>query len=129
MSERQDTQASDALPDPGFDPAEADGAFQVRDRAGALHRLPGIAGYRLMEIMRDFGLPIAASCGGAAACGTCHVYIDAGWLSRLEPPRADEEAQLDQLLAVQPASRLACQIIWDEATLDGLSLTLAPEEE
>lgn len=111
-----------------FDPALADGAFRVTDRAGVRHLLPGVNGFRLMEIMRECGLDVPATCGGACLCGTCHITVDPAWLDRLPPPREDEEAMLDRLVHVGPRSRLACQIIW-EATLDGLRVELAPLEE
>jgi ferredoxin, 2Fe-2S len=116
------------MADTEFDPELADGQFTVRDRMGDLHILPGMDGYRLMEIMRDLGLPILATCGGACACGTCHVYIDAADFTRLPVACQDEEARLDELVFLQPNSRLACQLIWDRAAMDGLGLTLAPLE-
>ncbi len=111
-----------------FDPDLADGAFHVLDRAGVRHLLPGLTGFRLMEIMRECGVEMPENCGGSVACGTCHVYVDPDWLARLVPPREDEEAMLDQLLHTKPNSRLSCQILWDQA-LDGLRLTLAQPEE
>lgn len=110
-----------------FDEALADGTFRVIDRHGNTQRLPGVEGMSLMEILRGFDLPVLATCGGAAACGTCHVYVDAAFAARLPPPSAEEEWQLDHLLAVTPTSRLACQIIWHKDVLDGLSVALAPE--
>ncbi|MCA3626104.1 MAG: 2Fe-2S iron-sulfur cluster binding domain-containing protein [Methylobacterium sp.] len=110
-----------------FDPALADGAFQVLDRGGVRHLLPGLDGFRLMEIMRECGVEMPENCGGAVACGTCHVYVDPDWFARLVPAREDEEAMLDQLLHARPNSRLSCQILW-EAALDGLRLMLAPPE-
>lgn len=111
-----------------FDPSLADGAFRVTDRTGVHHLLPGVNGFRLMEIMRECGLDVPATCGGACLCGTCHVFVDAAWSERLPAPRADEEAMLDQLSGVNPHSRLACQILWSGADLDGLRVTLAPLE-
>lgn len=111
-----------------FDDDLADGFFTVIDREGKTHRLPGMNGFRLMEIMRDFGMDIAATCGGAAACGTCHVYVDPAFLGRLSEPNGDEEYQLDSLLNYKPNSRLSCQILWDQAVLDGLTVTLGPKE-
>ncbi len=112
-----------------FDPALADGAFHVVDRAGLRHLLPGVNGFRLMEIMRECGLDIPATCGGACLCGTCHVFVDPVWSEKLPAPREDEEAMLDQLVSLSPHSRLACQIIWNGEILDGLRVTLAPLEE
>lgn len=111
-----------------FDEALADGTFRVIDREGRVQRLPGVEGMSLMEILREFDLPILATCGGAAACGTCHVFVEPAFMPRLAPPREEEEWQLDRLLNASPASRLACQIIWRKELLDGVTLTLAPSE-
>lgn len=118
------------MPDPLSDDdfALADGTFHVVDRDGHSHHLPGVNGYRLMEIMRDFGLDVPATCGGACLCGTCHVYLDAIWVDKLPAAQPDEEALLDHLVNTDAGSRLACQIIWDGTTLDGLNVTLAPLE-
>ena len=110
-----------------FDEALADGTFRVIDRQGRARSLPGVEGMSLMEILRGFDLPIAATCGGAAACGTCHVYVDPAFASRLAPPLAEEEWQLDHLVSAKSQSRLSCQILWRKALLDGLTVTLAPE--
>jgi 2Fe-2S ferredoxin len=106
----------------------ADGWLNVVGRDGARRLLPAVDGFRVMEIMRDLGIPIAATCGGAAACGTCHVYVAEADLSRLPEAGPDELAQLDRLIAVRANSRLSCQIIWDRMKLDGLTVTLAPVE-
>ncbi|MCA0399584.1 MAG: 2Fe-2S iron-sulfur cluster binding domain-containing protein [Proteobacteria bacterium] len=119
---------SHAVPVEGFDPTLADGSFTLLDREGGLHRLPGLAGYRMMEIIRDFGFDIPAICGGAAACGTCHVYVEPGDMARLAEPSEEESYQLDHLLTYQPQSRLSCQIIWDRAVHDGMHVALAPKE-
>ena len=63
-----------------------------------------------MEILRDGGLDIAAECGGACACATCHVYVNDGWYEKLPPPSEAEIDMLDMALAVEPNSRLSCQI-------------------
>src|SRR4030043_43343 len=39
----------------------------VRMPDGALHRLDALEGWRVMEVIRDWGLPIKAECGGARA--------------------------------------------------------------
>lgn len=98
----------------------------VTDREGAEHQLDALAGWRVMEIIRDNGLPIKAECGGACACATCHVYVSEDWLPNLPPMQDDEEEMLDEAMAVEPNSRLSCQIIMGEE-LDGLKVTLAPE--
>ncbi|HOO82708.1 MAG TPA: 2Fe-2S iron-sulfur cluster-binding protein [Alphaproteobacteria bacterium] len=96
----------------------------VTDQNGVEHALDAVEGWRVMEIIRDHGLPIKAECGGACACATCHVYVDENWLSKLAMMRDDEEEMLDEAFDVQDNSRLSCQIIMDES-LDGLKVRLA----
>ncbi len=81
-----------------------------------------------METLRDAGLPVEAICGGCCSCATCHVYIDADWTSIAGPRTDDEDELLQTTEHMDPAfSRLGCQIPI-EPKLDGLRLTLAPEE-
>ena len=97
----------------------------VIGRDGAEHALEAVEGWRVMEIIREHGLPIKAECGGACACATCHVYVEESWLARLPAMREDEENMLDEAFEVQDNSRLSCQLIMDEV-LDGLRVVLAP---
>ena len=71
---------------------------------------------------------IDGDCGGAAACATCHVYVDPNWIARTGTAASDmEKSMLEFAEEVQENSRLACQIpITDE--LDGLILKL-PEKQ
>ncbi|MBB4021681.1 2Fe-2S ferredoxin [Confluentimicrobium naphthalenivorans] len=80
-----------------------------------------------MHVLRDAGYHIAAECGGAAACGTCHVYVDEAWLSKLPEAGEIEAEMVDLLEETKPTSRLSCQVQMDDS-LDGLKVTLAPEE-
>jgi len=96
------------------------------DRKGAEHVIEGRDGWSVMEILRDAGLPVAAECGGACACATCHVYVNDGWYEKLAPPSDAEVDMLDMALAVEPNSRLSCQIVCADA-LDGIKVTVAPE--
>lgn len=98
----------------------------VTDRNGVVHELKGRDDWSAMEVIRDANLPMAAECGGACACATCHVYVAEAWQQRLPQARQQEVDMLDFGVAVQDNSRLACQIrLADD--LDGLELTLAPE--
>ena len=96
------------------------------DRKGAEHIVDGRDGWSIMEILRDAGLPIAAECGGACACATCHVYVNDGWYEKLAPPSDAEVDMLDMALAVEPNSRLSCQLVCADE-LDGIKVTIAPE--
>jgi len=96
------------------------------DREGAEHTLKGRDGWTVMEILRDAGLPIAAECGGACACATCHVYVEDGWYEKLAKPSDAEIDMLDMALAVEPNSRLSCQLTC-APELDGIQVKIAPE--
>ncbi|MFN7114550.1 MAG: 2Fe-2S iron-sulfur cluster-binding protein [Alphaproteobacteria bacterium] len=105
----------------------------VNDRAGLRRELDAISGWRVMEIIRDYGmadpdLAIKAECGGALACGTCHVYVAKEWQDKIPAASADEIYMLDEAFDVTEDSRLCCQIIMDD-TLDGIEVTLAPGSE
>lgn len=103
--------------------------IKVTDMEGLDHELDGIEGWRVMEIIRDSGLPIRADCGGACCCATCHVYVDGKWEDKLLPPSDDERDLLDdQAMGLRDNSRLSCQILMREE-LDGLEVTLAPGTE
>jgi len=99
----------------------------VTDREGKEHTLPALDGWRVMEVIRDHGLPIKAECGGACACATCHVYVAEEWLEKLVPPTDEEVDMLDQAFDVEDNSRLSCQILMS-ADLSGLQVTLAPAD-
>jgi 2Fe-2S ferredoxin len=63
---------------------------------------------------------IVAECGGAAQCGTCHVYVEEPFLVKLPPMQDDENAMLDTTACPRrPNSRLSCQIPVTKE-LDGL---------
>jgi ferredoxin, 2Fe-2S len=101
----------------------------VTDRKGTVREVEAEDGLALMFVLRDHaGLPVEGLCGGCAACGTCHVFVDDDWVDRLPPRQPAEADMLDQLYHVDDRrSRLSCQVTATPA-LDGLCLTLAPEE-
>ena len=81
-----------------------------------------------MENIRNAGYDeLLALCGGCCSCATCHVHVDEPWLDSLPPMGADEDDLLDSSSHRRPNSRLSCKIELDEA-LDGLSVTIAPED-
>ena len=78
-------------------------------------------GTSLMEAaVQNMVSGIDADCGGVAACGTCHVYIDPAWVAKVGPANEGHEAQMLTLTDnAAPNSRLSCQVqVTDE--LDGL---------
>lgn len=98
----------------------------VTDREGKVHELEAREDWSAMEVIRDANLPLAAECGGACACATCHVYVDEAWRAKLPETQQQEIDMLDFGVAVQENSRLSCQIKM-VTELDGLKVTLAPE--
>jgi 2Fe-2S ferredoxin len=99
----------------------------VIDRAGSEHTLDAEAGQTVMEILRDQDLDVAAICGGCCSCATCHVYVDPEWMDKLPPRQGDEAELVQELEGHQDNSRLSCQIEFT-ADLDGLKVTIAPDE-
>jgi 2Fe-2S ferredoxin len=102
------------------------GSVFVVDRNGVEHELPAEPGKKVMEIIRDAGLPIEALCGGCCACSTCHVYVDEEWLPKLAPAQADEIETLGLAFEVRDTSRLSCQLPYTPE-LDGMRMTLGAE--
>ncbi|HRJ69538.1 MAG TPA: 2Fe-2S iron-sulfur cluster-binding protein [Beijerinckiaceae bacterium] len=77
-------------------------------------------GSTVMEAAIKNGVPgIEAECGGACACATCHVYVDAEWTAVTGKPEPTEEDMLDFAFDIRPNSRLSCQIKVSDK-LDGL---------
>ncbi len=97
----------------------------VTDFDGEEHELVALEGWRVMEVIRDYELPIKAECGGACSCATCHVYVDEEWLDKLYPPTDEEEDMLDEAIDIRDNSRLSCQILVSPE-LNGLKVTMAP---
>ena len=96
---------------------------------GTEHIVDVETGMTVMEGARDNNIPgIEADCGGACACSTCHVYVDASWVNKIPEKEDMEEDMLD--FAYSPdenQSRLTCQIeVTDE--LDGLIVRM-PEKQ
>ena len=98
----------------------------VTDLKGITHELPAEPGWRVMEIIRDWDIPIKAECGGACQCATCHVYIHPDWLAYLPAKREDEHNRLGDAPSEDDNSRLSCQLIFSPE-LNGLRVTLTDE--
>jgi 2Fe-2S ferredoxin len=101
----------------------------VTDREGNEHVLEAETGLSLMELLRDLDDGgVEALCGGMCSCATCHVFVEAEWLDKV-PLRQDDELELVESTECfqNDNSRLSCQIQITEE-LDGLRLTIAPEE-
>jgi 2Fe-2S ferredoxin len=100
----------------------------VTDKEGREVEIDARPGLSIMENIRALPDGVEAICGGMCACATCHVLIAPDWLSRLPPRSYEEHLMLKDVASFDVArSRLSCQIVVREA-LDGLHLTVAPDE-
>jgi len=91
---------------------------------GKEHVIEVASGMTVMEGAVKHNVPgIDADCGGACACATCHVYVDAAWADKTGESSGMEQSMLDFANDVEPTSRLSCQIKVTEE-LDGLVVRL-----
>jgi 2Fe-2S ferredoxin len=87
------------------------GRITFVEHDGTEHEVELESGKSLMQIAMDNGVPgIDADCGGACACGTCHVIVDVKWIGTTGNVGADELQMLDMTPEKAATSRLSCQI-------------------
>ena len=84
--------------------------------------------------VRDAGLQakdidgIVGACAGSCSCGTCHVYIEEPWQSRLPRRSREEDDKLDEVAAeVKKSSRMACRITLTPQ-LEGMVVRVPPTQ-
>ncbi|NIB44901.1 2Fe-2S iron-sulfur cluster binding domain-containing protein [Pseudomaricurvus alkylphenolicus] len=70
---------------------------------------------------------IAAECGGAGTCATCHCYVDENWREKITAPSDMEAQMLELVMEPRDNSRLSCQIKVD-ADMEGMVVRL-PEAQ
>ena len=100
----------------------------VEDRSGSAKKLQVAPSGTLMEAIRDNDIETDfALCGGCCSCATCHVVLDEAHFAILPPASGDEIDLLEGSDAMQPTSRLSCQVPLSDA-MDGLSLKIAPTD-
>lgn len=93
----------------------------ITDAQGVARAFAAMPGTTLKDAIVEHGLPgLEALCGGAANCGTCHVYVDDAWRDRLPPPGEEEGLMLDYVMDRRADSRLSCQILLAQ-DIDGLT--------
>ena len=100
----------------------------VTDRSGVEEALDIRPDLTLLQTITDAGISVLlALCGGVCSCATCHVYVEGSPADALTPMSDDESSLLDGSSHRQANSRLSCQIRMS-AALDGLRVTIAPED-
>ena len=91
---------------------------------GTQHVVDAEVGKSVMQAAMDNLVPgIDADCGGACACGTCHVIVSSEWFAKTGSTSDEEDMMLGMTPERADTSRLACQIEASEA-LDGLVVQL-----
>lgn len=79
--------------------------------SGEEHTVKAKKGASIMEAAVKNSVPgIDADCGGACACATCHVYIEAPHSALTGTPNETEETLINFAEGVKDTSRLSCQI-------------------
>ncbi len=101
--------------------------IHITNRDGNQSEIEGEVGISVMENLRENDYELEAICGGQCSCATCHIYISDNWTARTGTRSDEENELLEELECVQETSRLSCQVSFTEE-LDGLTLTLAPDE-
>lgn len=100
------------------------GQITFIEHNGATHVVEIAEGQTLMQTAVDNCIPgIDADCGGACACGTCHVIVNRDWIQATGKINAAELGMLGLTPEKTDTSRLSCQITVTEA-LDGLIVRL-----
>ena len=104
--------------------------LNITDREGNLHQVeaPTDMAMNLMEVIKGFELVpegTIGTCGGMAMCASCQCYVTSEHV--LPEMEYGEEAMLAEAFNVEDNSRLGCQLNIT-TVLDGLEVTLAPEE-
>jgi 2Fe-2S ferredoxin len=100
----------------------------VIDKDGREVAVDARPGLSIMENIRLLPRSVEAICGGMCACATCHVYLDRSSLGKVPRRSFEEQGMLQDQPSFDPEkSRLSCQIVVTEA-IDGLRLTVAPDE-
>lgn len=100
----------------------------VTDREGGEHVIEINEGGNIMEPLREIDNGVEALCGGMCSCATCHVFIEDDWAEKAGEAGDDELELLEDTECYREGnSRLSCQIKMS-SELDGVRLTIAPEE-
>lgn len=97
----------------------------VTNNNGTQQSIEAEAGLTLMEALRAANVQgVVAECGGSMSCATCHVVVDANWLTATGETSDIEDDMLDCTTTERElGSRLSCQIkLSDE--LDGLKVSI-----
>ncbi|WP_026941984.1 2Fe-2S iron-sulfur cluster-binding protein [Hellea balneolensis] len=101
-------------------------SLHITTATGETKELQAATGITLMEALQAEGL-VEGTCGGAASCGTCHVYFTN---KEIAGEQTEDEGYmlegLEGFVDIREGSRLSCQLKVTDAH-DGLKIEIAPE--
>ena len=87
--------------------------FTIR-KTGEVRTVPAYEGDNLLRLAQRHDVPLEGACEGVTACSTCHVVLGDDFFDALEDAGDHagdrEEDMLDQAFALEPTSRLGCQL-------------------
>lgn len=97
----------------------------VTNNNGTQQSIEAKVGLTLMEALRAANVQgVVAECGGSMSCATCHVVVDANWLTATGETSDMEDDMLDCTTTERElGSRLSCQIKLS-GELDGLKVSI-----
>jgi len=100
--------------------------LHVTTTSGETQDVQATTGRSLMDSLQATGL-VEGTCGGAASCGTCHVYFaDASTAGERTEDEGYMLEGLEDFVEIRDGSRLSCQLEVTDAH-DGLKIEIAPE--
>lgn len=101
-------------------------SLHVTTADGESKTVEATTGASMMDALQAVGL-VEGTCGGAASCGTCHVYFE---VKAAAGERTEDEGYmlegLEDFVEIRDGSRLSCQLKVTEAH-NGLKIEIAPE--
>lgn len=100
--------------------------LRVSTASGETKIVNAANGVTMMEALSEQGL-VEGTCGGAASCGTCHVYFAN---KSVAGEQTEDEVYmlegLEDFVEIREGSRLSCQVNVTDAH-DGIEVEIAPE--
>lgn len=107
-------------------PAATPVSIIVEDNAGAILRIEGLSGDRLLDVLMRAQADVAPICYGRVSCGGCRVRIEKFWRDRVTPCGRRERSVLRYVDDPHEDDRLSCQIALT-VEIDGLVVKTSPK--
>jgi len=100
--------------------------LHIKTANGDCQNVEAVIGATMMEALSATGL-VEGTCGGAASCGTCHVYFaDKSSAGERNEDEGYMLEGLEEFVEIREGSRLSCQVKVTAAH-EGMKIEIAPE--